>query len=77
MDFTYGGFTMSHAVGAPKPWRKPFVLSGLHGNPPSLADKAYWSNVQSPIQLYTNKEIRIKTIAIRITSFIGRFYKRT
>jgi len=76
MDFIHGGFTMSHAVGSPKPWKKLFIHSAFKGNPPSLAEKAYWQNVEMPIKLYKNPEIILKNICIKTASFIGRFYRK-
>jgi len=72
MDFIHGGFTMSHAVGTPKPWKKQFLLSAFKGNPPSLAEKAYWQNVEMPIKLYTYNQ----KISLKIASAIGRFYRK-
>ena len=53
MDFTVGGYTMSHAAGGAKPWRKRMLASALRGIAPSLPDKAYWQNVSHPIRLYS------------------------
>jgi hypothetical protein len=77
MDFIHGGFTMSHAVGSPKPWRKVFLLASSRGNTPSAADKAYWENVQTPIRVYSKNRIKLTNAVIKIASFIGRFYKRS
>jgi len=76
MDFIHGGFTMSHAIGGPKPWRKRFISSALKGIPPSLADKAFWQNVGFPINTFNNETIKYKGLSIKVASFIGRFYRK-
>jgi hypothetical protein len=76
MDLTHGGWTMSHAVGLPKPWKKNFILSTFKGSPPSLADKAYWLNVDGPLHCYQSMTVKWKRISILFASFIGRFYRR-
>ncbi|GAB2580973.1 hypothetical protein [Spirosoma areae] len=76
MDFTYGGWTMSHATGSPKPWKKKFINSFLKGIPPSKADKLYWDNVHGIIRLYTENEIYIKRLQLNFSAFLGRFYHR-
>jgi hypothetical protein len=76
MDFVQAGWTMSHAVGSPKPWKKKFIFLALKGSPPSLAERAFWVNVIGPITCYSKNEIRIKHISILIAAFIGRLYRR-
>ncbi|OUJ71195.1 hypothetical protein [Hymenobacter crusticola] len=76
MDFINGGWTMSHAVGSPKPWKKKFLLSALKGNPPSLAERAFWLNVAGPIICHGKQEVRVKRASILVSAFIGRFYRR-
>lgn len=76
MDFIPGGFTMSHAIGGPKPWKKNFILSALKGIPPSLAEKSFWNNVGLPIKTFENSTVKITKISIKISSFIGRFYRK-
>jgi hypothetical protein len=76
MDFIHGGFTMSHAIGGPKPWRKRFIASALRGIPPSLADKAFWKNVGMPIRTLSNCTSRYKNLSIKMASFLGRFYRK-
>jgi hypothetical protein len=76
MDFIHGGFTMSHAIGGPKPWKKKFITAGLNGDPPSLADKAYWDNVGFPIRTFSHSTKKYKNLSIKIASFFGRFYRK-
>lgn len=76
MDFVGAGWTMSHATGWPKPWRKKFILAALAGNPPSRQDKRYWQNIDYPINLYDNLKKQQTNMNIFIGSAIGRFYKR-
>ena len=76
MDFTNGGFTMSHAVGSPKPWAKKFISSAFKGVPPSMAEKVYWANVDGPINIFPASKIKSTLNALKISSAIGRFYKR-
>jgi hypothetical protein len=75
MDFIHGGWTMSHAVGSPKPWKKKFVASALKGRPPSLVDRAYWSNALGPINVYSAQKVSVKKMSISLSAFIGRFYR--
>jgi len=76
MDFIGGGWIMSHAVGSPKPWNKNFLLSSLNGIKPSLAEKEFWKNCNYPIKTKSNFKINIKKLAIKSSSFIGRFYSK-
>jgi hypothetical protein len=76
MDLIYGGWTMSHAVGSPKPWRKSFFIFALKGKPPSLAEKAYWLNIYGPIKCHNLVTVKIKQVSILLATFIGRFYSR-
>lgn len=76
MDFIGGGWIMSHAVGSPKPWKKNFLLSSLNGIKPSLAEKEFWKNCKFPIKIKSNFKISIKNMAIKSSSFIGRFYSK-
>ena len=77
MDFTNGGFTMSHAVGNPKPWSKRYLSSALKGMPPSMSEKLFWQNVDGPINIYSKSTIKKTMNSIKIASAIGRFYKRS
>lgn len=76
MDFIHGGFTMSHATGNPKPWKKNFITSGLKGNPPTKAEKEFWNNVEFPINTFNRNTKIYKKIAIKIASILGRFYRK-
>jgi hypothetical protein len=76
MDFINGGFTMSHAVGVGKPWKKSFITSALKGVPPSSADKVFWSSVDGPLRPYSSSQIKTKKIALGVASLIGRFYRK-
>ncbi|SEJ39034.1 hypothetical protein SAMN05216327_109198 [Dyadobacter sp. SG02] len=76
MDFIHGGKVMSHATGNPKPWKKNYLFSFLKGSPPSLSDRAYWNYANQTIRLYTGLYLTRKQIALKIASFLGRFYKK-
>ncbi|GAA4316654.1 hypothetical protein GCM10023149_13780 [Mucilaginibacter gynuensis] len=77
MDLTYGGFTMSHAIGSPKPWKKNYLQSTFKGIAPSLADKEFWANMQSPISSYSVNTIKKKRLSMSVAGLIGRFYKKS
>jgi hypothetical protein len=76
MDFTPGGFLMSHALDEPKPWQRRFLLSALSGRPPAIAEKAYWQYADFPIRLFTPLRTALTRAALRTASAIGRFYAR-
>lgn len=76
MDLVPGGFTMSHAVGSPKPWRKRFTVCALSGRAPSQPDRLWLANCDGPIQVLTPWQRRLKTMDLKIGAVIGRFIRR-
>ncbi len=76
MDFRPGGWTMSHALGPEKPWRKRFLTAALAGRPPTPADREYWRHVRRPISLYDSRTASLRTTALAAAAFLGRFYHR-
>lgn len=73
MDFEFGGFTMSHALGACKPWKSKVILDVIkQGKAPRLANKQYWKYVRSPIKLYSNLELFAKQLDLQIGKLIPR-----
>ncbi len=75
MGFVSGRITMYHALGANKPWEINYLRSALNGRSPRDLDSTYWNNSISPILAHTRWKIRQKQIAIKLSKFIGRFYK--
>jgi len=79
MDFQHGGggYVMSHALGAQKPWNKQFLRKLiLRGNAPSRADRIFFRSVSSPIQLYPPATLSCKRLVVWTASFLGRFMSR-
>ncbi|MGB3494892.1 MAG: hypothetical protein WBA57_19335 [Elainellaceae cyanobacterium] len=72
MDIAHCGFTMSHSLGSPKPWKKQLALMALKGKSPRLADKEYWKYTQSPIKLYSNYAFFAKKLDLIIGKILGR-----
>lgn len=75
MGFIPGEATMFHALGSLKPWKINYFISFFKGRIPRKEDVAYWENCISPILVHTKGEIRKKQLAIKISKFLGRFYK--
>lgn len=75
MDIKFGGFTMSHAIGAPKPWKKHMIVKALRRLPPSLPDKEYWKNVRNPVTLYSKLSYLIRKADLKIAAALSRFIK--
>ena len=75
MGLIPGGFTMFHAIG-PKPWRASFLRRALSGVPPTESDKFFFTQVSSPIEIYSPVQLEAKRLACSIAAFIGRFYHR-
>jgi hypothetical protein len=77
MDFTPAGYTMSHAVDTPKPWRKRYLWNTLRtGVRMSLADREYWRYANGPIQLYSGREALFHTIDRTAAKVLGRIVAR-
>jgi hypothetical protein len=76
MDFIPGGYIMSHAIGKAKPWRKPMLRSALGGYPPTLADKSYWQNVETPIRLWPSASLLLRKFDLTAAAALGRLMRR-
>jgi hypothetical protein len=76
MDFTYGGWLMSHKTAPPKPWTASYLSRALKGYKPGLADKHYWAYANLYIQPYSLFVWRYKWLSIKAASFINRFYAK-
>lgn len=75
MGFLPGDATMLHALGSDKPWHAKHLVRMFNGRQPRKDDVAYWEYTKSPIEAHSKIEIRKKQIAIKISKFVGRFYK--
>ncbi|MBA4318827.1 MAG: hypothetical protein C0412_10540, partial [Flavobacterium sp.] len=75
MGFGPGKATMFHALGSNKPWNVNFLQRALKGRSPKVVDEWYWQYAGHPIFAHTKAEKNKKMIAIKISKFLGRFYK--
>jgi hypothetical protein len=76
MDFKPGGFTMSHAIGPSKPWRKKFIWSAINGVAPTAADKGFIRHSQTPIAVYSPTVFHLERLSLRLSSAVGRVVRR-
>jgi hypothetical protein len=77
MDFIPAGFTMSHAVDTPKPWRKRYLWHTLRtGLRMSRAESEYWRYTNSPIQLYSRREVLLHGMELNAAKVLGRIIAR-
>ena len=77
MDFLGGGRVMSHSTGSPKPWKINFVMHIIKGIPISLASHFYWHFIGSgPIFVFSDKELKLKKLLLKINKFSSRFYSK-
>ena len=76
MGFTNSGWTMCHATGTPKPWKKNFLTAAFSALPPSKAEKEYWNYANGIIRIYSESIVKYKKFTISVASFIGRFYRK-
>lgn len=73
MDFSGGGFLMSHAVGSVKPWKKQFVYDVLAtGNIPSMAETEFFNHLTHPINLYDPITRLTKKLDLKLAKMLGR-----
>ena len=76
MDFIYGGWLMSHSTGQTKPWLKNYVTSFLNGYPPTLQDKEFWKYSSGVIKSLSINRVRTAYFLMKVTSLLGRLYRR-
>ena len=76
MDFRPGGWTMSHALGPDKPWRKHYVRAALAGRAPSLADREYWRHTAGPVAVFSPLTLAWRRCTLAVAGAIGRWYRR-
>ncbi|WP_438481973.1 hypothetical protein [Oleiharenicola lentus] len=76
MDFRPGGWTMAHALGTEKPWRKHFMRAALAGRRPSSADRAFWAHTETPLNIFPAYLRTQRKLALDLAGLIGRCYRR-
>jgi hypothetical protein len=76
MDFRPGGWTMSHALGAEKPWRKKMLRAALAGRSPSRADRAFWVHAAAPLPAFSARATAWRRATLALAGLVGRFYRR-
>jgi hypothetical protein len=76
MDFSGGGYVMSHAVNSPKPWAREYMKSTLSGRPPNLSDKGFWDHAEYPIRLFPESIVRKRKLALKTAIAFGRVWHR-
>ncbi len=76
MDIVYGGFTMSHALGSLKPWRRRYVLDLiLKRKAAGLADTQYWKYADSPLHPYSGISLRLRKADLLLAKILSRLIK--
>lgn len=76
MDFQPGGFVMSHAIGAGKPWQRSFLLQSLRGSPPRQCDRVFLKFSGKPLHVWSPVKLASKSVELSLAAFISRFYRR-
>jgi hypothetical protein len=76
MDFRPGGWTMSHALGTEKPWRKKMLRAALAGRGPSAADRGFWRHVSAPLAVFPPRVTAWRRGTLALAAVVGRFYRR-
>ena len=76
MDFSNGGWLMSHATGAPKPWNNKYLLQWLKGRKPSIQNKVYWQNAIGIVKCYSPAFVSRKAFFLKMATFLSRFYSK-
>lgn len=76
MDFRPGGWTMSHALGGEKPWRKKYLRAALAGRTPSQADREFWRHVTAPLPVFPARVTAWRRATLALAALAGRFYRR-
>lgn len=77
MDFRPGGWTMSHALGSEKPWRKHYVRAALAGRPPSPADRGFWQHAVGPVPVFSASAASWRRFTLSLAGGIGRCWRRS
>ena len=76
MGFRPGQTPFPHALGNPKPWKRPYIRMALSGIPLAKVDKAYWSNVQGPIKPFAPAHVFYVRTQLAFCAALGRFIRR-
>ena len=80
MGFSPGRSILPHAQGyfALKPWCKNYLREALRGNPPSVADRAFWHYAGTgPLRTFEENVINRARTILSAAALAGRFYRRS
>ena len=76
MDFTGGGWLMSHATGSPKPWKTNYLVNWIKGRNPTRSSKKYWKYANGIIKPYSKSALNKKEYAQKAAALLGRLYSK-
>lgn len=76
MAFKPGAALLPHALGSGKPWQRNYLRMALSGTPPRVADKAFWANVNGPIDAFQSSRAAFKKLDITAAAAVGRLLRR-
>lgn len=76
MGFSGGGYIMFHALGAPKPWRKNFIVEALKGWPPTSADKAFVAHAGAPVAAFSAGAVAWRRFGLLVAGAICRLVRK-
>ena len=76
MDFKPGGWTMAHALGPEKPWRKHYIRDAFKGASPSSADREFWRHARAPIAFLPSGITTRRQRALLVATVLSRFIRR-
>ena len=75
MDFEFGGYILSHAIGPIKPWHFGKTLRALRGIRVSLATDRYVDNLNHPYPVFPNMKKTVFLIDYFCAKVIGKFIR--
>ncbi|MES2775217.1 MAG: hypothetical protein V4722_13600 [Bacteroidota bacterium] len=76
MAFIHGAPMLPHALGQPKPWHLKPLTQALNGRALRRVDIEYWNYANGPITSQNSGLVKRRKLALKLASFISRFYYR-
>jgi len=76
MGFIPGGHLLAHAIGKIKPWQGGFVRNALRGQPPNVAQRAFFRFVERPLPVLPFIHLARLRLSLQAATLVSRVYRR-